>query len=123
MNYSQNTDTVNGGSSSTVITQQMYLRPDSFGTLNRKFMYRVGVRYSNTDSSTQTTVSYSDDLMRTFSTPRTLLGISTGSSYTDGGFPFLTQLGSFRQRGFLISGAGEQTLWYNMEADINKGQQ
>lgn len=95
----------------------------SFGTLNRKMCFRVGLVYGRTgDSGTSPPdISYTDDDWRTTSTARAFAGKNSDG---DGGFPFLTQLGSFRQRGFKLSCTGQgPTVWKRLEVDINKGQQ
>jgi hypothetical protein len=62
-------------------------------------------------------VSWSDDDYATFSTPRELIYSNTLQ------FPFITQLGMFRQRAFKVTYAGTQFLCYkSITMDINKGQ-
>lgn len=93
-----------------------------FGTRNIKYMSRFGVLLTDHTSTTSTTdglnVSWSDDDSQTYNTPRALY---FGATYN---FPFLTQLGAFRQRAFKVSYAGDAFLRFkSIEMDINKGMQ
>jgi hypothetical protein len=99
-----------------------------FGTLNNKTMSRFGIvatlnTYTNVD--TLVYVQYSDDDYTTWSTAQTLELASTTK------FPFVTQLGLFRQRSFVVTAgqdgvgsANKPFVKYKFfEVDINKGQQ
>lgn len=113
------------GSTEVDIQEKLYVAPQTFGTFNRKFMYRLGVGYVSLDPSVSDApyVAYSDN-MSAVGSERQLAGVSSGTGVTDGGFPFITQLGSFRQRRFIISAASGVSHWWNfIECDINKGQQ
>jgi hypothetical protein len=96
-----------------------------FGTRNTKSMHRFGVDMTENTSSTSTSgstislnVSWTDDDFATFSTERSLI---FGASLN---FPFLTQLGQFRQRAFKITYADTCFLRLKgLEMDINKGMQ
>lgn len=110
--------TDNFGGTSYAVSQSILLSPVSFGTLNRKFMSRMGVGY-NSDSPVTINIQWSDDSNKTFNT-----AVSLGSSINaSDGFPFITQLGAFRQRGFLLSTSGGRIRYNYAEVDINKGQQ
>lgn len=102
------------------IYQEILIPPNNFGTLNRKFMSRLGIFYDRYNEAGAISVQYSDNGMLTFSTARTMAG---NTQTSDGGFPFITQLGSFRNRGFKISTSGSKGRFYYVEVDINKGQQ
>jgi hypothetical protein len=116
-------DTLDNGSVVWSIQQRIKVPPNNYGTLNRKFMSRLAINYQRNVETFPIKVQYSDDMMQTFSTQRDLIGYTTGSTAVDGGFPFLTQLGSFRQRGFSIYVASTKVRWLYLEVDINKGQQ
>jgi hypothetical protein len=93
-----------------------------FGTRNRKYMYRFGVILTDHTSTTSTTdglsISWSDDDSQTYTTP---VPLYFGATYD---YPFITQLGSFRQRTFKITYSGDAFLRLKaIEMDINKGQQ
>lgn len=111
------TDSVIGNIGPVSIQQSITIPPSYFGTMNRKFMSRLGVNYMypGVETTPDITVSYSDDNMETFSTARTLAGTMYGE------FPFITQLGSFRWRGFVITSTTMARFHY-LEVDINKGQ-
>lgn len=118
-------DTLNG-STFTPIRQQMYVPPNDFGTYNQKYMSRLMVYYLKASDTTSTiSVCYSDNGNSSFTTPRFLLGTANGNLMIDGGvgFPFITQLGRFRKRGFLIQAMAGQARYIYIEVDINKGQQ
>lgn len=97
----------------------------AFGTQNLKMMSRFGVELSESSSTTTVSgtdvtlnVSYTDDDYSTFSTPRSLIFSGTYN------FPFITQLGAFRQRAFKLTYSGVKFLRYkSLSMDINKGQQ
>jgi hypothetical protein len=116
-------DTSNDGVVNAPIYQEVLIPPQNFGTLNRKTMSRLGLIYDRYTDTYTLGVAYSDDGMRTFSTVRNIVGFNQTA---DGGFPFLTQLGSFRSRGFKIyttDAASTRMLWIAIEVDINKGTQ
>lgn len=110
------------GSTNVSIYQELRTVPHRHGTLNRKMCSRVGLIYNKVVETDETpTISYTDDNYTTLSTARSLAGTITGA---DGGFPFITQLGSFRQRAWVVySNVSTPTQWHSLEIDINKGQQ
>jgi hypothetical protein len=100
------------------IQQTLNLPPQNFGTSNRKFMSRAGIRVLTPVPATTINFSYTD-------TPG-------NSSYTSGGsfgnltdFPFITQLGTFRDRQMKVDTTTPTAAinWNYLEIDINKGQQ
>ncbi len=115
---------INGAAAAAIYVE---LRTPNFdcGTSNLKTMHRFGVKIQESTSSTSTSgapltvsVSYSDDDYATYSTARDLI---FGASLK---FPFLTQLGAFRQRSFKLTYASTSFLRFSgIEMDINKGQQ
>lgn len=118
------TDVIYGNYTSAIYTE--IRTPNlNFGNKNRKFMSRFGVEATENTSSTSTadgalllSVSWSDDDFATYNTPRSLR-IGAASE-----FPFITQLGSFRQRTFKVTYNDTKFLRYKFfEMDINKGQQ
>lgn len=97
----------------------------NFDTLNTKFMNRLGVvveAQSSAYSSGSASLSIytSDDNYGTWSSQRTIPLTTTGG-YAD--FPFLTQLGKFRQRAIKLATSGYGMRFHFFEVDINKGQQ
>lgn len=101
-----------------------------FGTMNLKTMSRLGVNYVQTTETTfdPPRISWSD-------MAPTLNGYTNGPVALTGGYyqnyastttgynyPFITQLGSFRRRWFLVESYGA-VEYYHLEVDINKGQQ
>lgn len=91
-----------------------------FGTLNSKMMNRFGVlaTTSTPNATASVSIQWSDDNYGTWTTARSL----DIKDSTD--FPFLTQLGRFRQRSFRITYSGTAPLWFKgLEVDINKAQQ
>lgn len=117
-------DQIQNGTSAAIYTELRTPNID-FGTRNIKYMSRMGVGVTESTSSTATSgsaitlsVSWSDDDYATFTTARDLI---FGGAYN---FPFITQLGAFRQRAFKLTYAGTSFLRYKfIEMDINKGQQ
>lgn len=100
------------------INQFIFVPPESFGTLNSKTMSRLGISYVSLVSS-NITVTWSDDFMNNFNLPwRVLAGSSDGP---DTGFPYITQMGRFRQRGFYVAALTGRVRWEFIEVDINKG--
>lgn len=120
-------DTVylNSASSTTVpFLNTVTLSNLSFGTMNRKFMYRLGIDYINESDTTGGTnvllprVTWWDTYGGS-GTPVALTGAYVqGSSGTD--FPFIYQLGSFRHRWIRVECYG-MVLFRYLEVDINKG--
>lgn len=115
---------VNGYAAQTIYTELRTPNLD-FDTRNKKYMSRLGVQLTENTSSATTSgstvtlnVSWSDDDYATYNTP---VGLIFGATLD---FPFITQLGSFRQRSFKLSYSGTLFLRYkSLEVDINKGQQ
>ena len=115
------TDTINGVYSQNIYTELRTPNVD-FGTRNRKFMSRLCLGLTDNSSTTDTTsnlnVSWSDDDFATFNSP---VALKFSATYN---YPFITKLGSFRQRAYKFTYAGTQFLRYKfIEMDINKGQQ
>lgn len=106
------------------ILQELRTKVFDFGTLNGKTMSRVGLVYTaNTIPGNfgGITLYATDDAWDSFSQVRTMTNPSVSSTE---GFPFITQLGRFRQRAFKITFAStNQVRWKALEFDINKGQQ
>lgn len=114
--------------------------PMSFGTLNRKFMHRLGVVYEQPNGVGELVglalgnlpIFWSDNNGQTYSSSSITFDYSSanlanGNNYN---FPFVTQLGSFRQRTFKIETSFATGVTQAMpfklkyfEVDINKGQQ
>lgn len=119
------TDTFTNGAGSANIYTELRTPTMDFDTRNIKTMSRFGVNVSTGNSSTSTSgatvtvnVSWSDDDYATFTSARELI---FGPSLN---FPFITQLGSFRQRAFKLTYAGTNFIKYkSITMDINKGQQ
>jgi hypothetical protein len=118
------TDTITNGAGAANIYTEMRTPNIDFGTQNSKTMSRFGMTVADNSSTAATSgasvtlnVSWSDDDYATFSTPRELIYSNTLQ------FPFITQLGMFRQRAFKVTYAGTQFLCYkSITMDINKGQ-
>jgi hypothetical protein len=104
------------------IYQEINVPPYNADTWNRKFMSRLSVNYrvkggdDNTTGAVGLVVKYSDDQGVSYSTV-----FPAGSKAND--FPFYLQLGSFRERMFKIVNYSTRMRFYNLEVDINKGQQ
>jgi hypothetical protein len=114
------------GSESSYITQTLVIPPQTFGTLNRKYMSRLGVYFYGTDSTAQPIyVAWSDQQsITTMTSDRPLEGTLNGSIANTNGYPFITQLGNFRSRMFKLHTTGQTKYrWLYLEVDINKGQQ
>jgi hypothetical protein len=107
-----------------------------FGSLNRKVMYRAGLlatvyNYGKATGGVVTSavpfyISYTDNDYATFSTERTITIDPYSTAESSNNFPFLTQLGSFRQRAFKIRWGDSSNSFVRLraiEVDINKGQQ
>jgi hypothetical protein len=115
------TDVVNGVLSSNIYTE--IKTPNlSFGTLNAKTMSRFGAEITDSASTTSTTVelsvTWSDN---DYATYNAAVPLKYGASLN---FPFITQLGAFRQRSFKVFYEGTAFLrWKSFVMDINKGQQ
>lgn len=125
--YLQETTTAEDviGSSTIPIYVEMRTPNVDFAVPNLKTMSRFGVDVATNSSTTATAgssvtlnVSWSDDDYATFSTPRPLI-FSAALNY-----PFITQLGAFRQRAFKLTYNGPYHLMFkSLNVDINKGQQ
>jgi hypothetical protein len=90
-----------------------------FGTLNRKAMHRLGIKVlnSNYNSATDVSVYVSDD-----DATWALVGTLHAQPGVD--FPFVTQLGTFRQRAIKLVYSGTYAVRFlEIQVDINKGQQ
>lgn len=115
----------------------IYTNSKDFGTMNRKFMSRLGLNYSSRLEATNsnydgsliprlTWVDSASDLVNgtNLQGPVALAGgYYQGTANNDYGiyFPFITQLGRFRERYFLVEAYGGAMFNY-IEVDINKGQ-
>lgn len=94
----------------------------SFDTLNNKTMSRFGLEVTSSGTSTNTIyIAWNID----YNFSITGAGVSGTFDINPGvNFPFLTQLGNFRQRAFKIAYFGNDSIRYkSIEMDINKGQQ
>lgn len=105
--------------SSTVVPFQTEIRttPMDFGTMNLKFMHRfaVGMTFSDNTVSPEQTLYWSDG---------DYVFDNSAAMNVDYGFPFITQLGSFRRRVFkLVSSVPYMVRYRFFEVDLNKGQQ
>lgn len=112
------TDNLDGGVGIN-IRQEIRTKINDFGTLNLKTMSRFGIVYTSTNYTINDIITiWWDD----------------GGRYSDMvgnrqlpkfyAFPFITQLGSFRQRCFKITTDTAYPIRYRaIEVDINKGQQ
>lgn len=92
----------------------------TFGNIKIKTMSRFGIEFTGKSYlgplSEVFSVYHSDDDYNTWSAVRTLNG--------SGDFPFITQLGAFRQRAFKVTFKGDTNILYKFfEVDINKGVQ
>lgn len=104
----------------------------TFGTMNRKFMSRLGVDYTNDFDITVPELVGNVPRVTYWDTPQNRAtavaqalpsGFYQNASVTTGGdFPFLTQLGTFRHRWIRVECYGALEYRY-VEVDINKGQQ
>jgi hypothetical protein len=122
----RSSDLLFGGVTGFHVYQEVIVPPQTFGTYNRKYMHRLAVDYlrqTNSSSTPNIGVSYSDDMIN-WSDERMIAGYSSGQAadVPDGGFPFVTQLGSFRRRKIKLTATGSMR-WIGIEVDINKGQQ
>jgi hypothetical protein len=90
----------------------------NFGTLNRKFMNRLGINAPQWENATYK-VSYCDAETSSI----TYTDANTTISGISGGYPFITQLGTFRYRSIRVArnSSTEPALIYNLEFEINKG--
>ncbi len=97
----------------------------SFDTLNKKTMSRIGVAISGATwayIARPAGFSYSDNDGTSWSTLRDFSSIAAAGDAM--GFPFITQLGQFRQRRLkFVSASSSPVKVYYLETDINKGQQ
>lgn len=107
------------------VYQEMRLPNLDFGTMNLKFMSRLGLDVELLGSSVADTIKFyvlwndSDFNESAWVGPREL-SLYTGTSY----FPYITQLGSFRRRGIVVYNVdGNMFRTKFVELDINKGQQ
>lgn len=114
----------------------VYTNAKDFGTMNRKFMSRLGVNYSirldasatNSDGSLIPRISWIDSASDLVNGTNTQGGIPLVGGYyqslTNNNygiyFPFIYQLGYFRERYFLVETYGG-VLFNYLEVDINKG--
>jgi hypothetical protein len=105
------------------INTQIRTKNLNFGTYNVKAMSRLGVYatfHSYPGTTLSLTVKWTDDDYQTVTSGRTLSFTGTGTS----NYPFINQLGQFRNRSFLIDYSGTSFIrYYDIEMDINKGQQ
>lgn len=106
-----------------------------YGTMNRKFMSRVGVvytslaEYSSADNTLLPRISWNDSPSQSTSSLTNYVNqrVVMGGYYQNGNvyntdFPFITQLGTFRRRSLNVECYGGVTFEL-LEVDINKGQQ
>lgn len=116
-------DTLNG-LDNTTIYQEIRTEPVDFDSLNLKYMHRFGIGYSSNNafaSAPLLSFQYTDNDWNSVSSGFITKGTNASGV---GGFPFATQLGSFRQRSFKVyANSLNQIRWKFFEMDINKGQQ
>jgi hypothetical protein len=118
-------DTVTGITALSIY--QEFRTPNlDFGTLNRKFMHRLGVSAECSDSSLVTlwNVMWNDqDYAYTKWNTPVQIPAATNMDTQDH-WPFITQLGQFRKRAVrLFCTTGKVLTARYIEVDINKGQQ
>lgn len=107
-----------------VIQQTLVTKQITFGTLNRKWMHRVGLVYWGIGGETTANtplVAWWPDYIQGSNSGRRTSPLSAAAG--DVGFPFITQLGSFRYISFNIQYSTARARWMYLECDINKGQQ
>lgn len=125
----QATDSV--PSSTPFIYQEFRTATADMGTMNRKWMNRLGLVADVSDSTlvnltsdpVNVTLSWTDNDYKTWSA-----GVSLNLSTQDTGgnniyYPFVTQLGSFIRRAFRVIYTGKPMMFRKLVAAINKGQQ
>lgn len=96
-------------------TCEFKTRPLDFGNYRIKFCSRLVFGTDQTPSSSLMSVSWSDDDMQTYSTPRTF---NVANVYTP-----LWACGSFRKRSFRLTYTDEFPMrWRSVEIDYNQGQ-
>lgn len=126
LDTSSSSDTFFG--STYQIYQRISVPEQDFGTMNLKTVSRLAIVMVRPFSTTTNlpTVAWCDtDDVALYTAPVSLAG---SLKTAGGGFPFITQLGSFRSRRFQIVAdyltvSSVPTRWYAIEVDINKGQQ
>lgn len=121
---SVNIDFFKGGTSDGKIPMYTEIRTPilTFDTLNNKTMSRFGLELTTSSGTTNTVyVAWAND----YSFSSFGAGVSGSFDvYSQTNFPFLTQLGNFRQRAFKVFYFGNDSIRYkSIEMDINKGQQ
>jgi hypothetical protein len=97
-----------------------------FGTLNRKFMYRLGVAAECSDSTLVTlwNVMWNDQDYKYTKWIGPVALTAAADMNTQDHWPFITQLGQFRKRAVrLFCTTGKVLTARYIEVDINKGQQ
>jgi hypothetical protein len=119
----QSGDSIGGtGPGQTVITQQIRTPYNNFGTLNLKTQSRFGLLFTSPNYTSSTV----EDFIISWEDTGRYVDFTTNmrtlkKSFT---FPFIVQLGSFRQRAFSIASTSIYPIRYiGIEVDINKGQQ
>jgi hypothetical protein len=114
-------DTIYG--TGTVYYQYLTTMPETFGTLNRKFMSRASLLFEGVFTSSGNPILLWSDMVGQWQTGVTMSGNPNDSAgIKEWAFPFVTQLGSFRQRQFQVRFYQGQARWGALEVDINKGQ-
>lgn len=107
-----------GGSTSTQFPLQSSIQTPllNFGTLNQKTMSRFGINFQSPDYTASETFQITIYDNGVLSNP---VVRSLAKSFS---FPFITQLGAFRQRQLVIqANTNYPVRFYNFEFDINKG--
>lgn len=117
------------GISEAAISETVRTPSFDFGTMNYKTMSRVGLGFTALfeNGVSQVRCQYSDGDWTGLNTAEVLFGNNTGAGVDDNGrssFPFITRLGIFRVRAFILSStSGIPKQWKFLEFDINKLQQ
>lgn len=114
----------------TPIYQEFRTASTDFGTLNRKWIYRLALTAEAGDSTLRDgtdpvsfSVSWTDDDYKTWSTPTTVNLATQDSSGNSTYYPYITQLGSCVRRAFRVTYTGKPMTYRKLTLDINKGQQ
>jgi hypothetical protein len=122
-------DVVDGGTTTVHSVQQEIRTPVyDFGSLNLKTMSRFGIKYTSPSANVgNTTYFFSIGWVDTGQPTRSIRTTLVNSNSEAFSFPFITQLGSFRQRAFIVAIGGSSSgiypiRWKGFEVEINRGQ-
>lgn len=115
------------GEGNAEIYEELTTPSQDFGTLNRKFLSRIGIYYNAFDGipGNAPSLSYGENNRSALHSPRQFQDTwFTETAAPNAPYPFLTQLGSFRSRWFQVyNQQAIRRIWRWLECDINKGQQ